>query len=59
MPYNTALWYAVGLMLATLTKAIMESQFYITGSRNGMKVRVAVCSLIYRKVNDLFEVFYN
>lgn len=51
MKYEEAIIYASGIVILTAINAILVSQFYGTSFHNGMKVRVAVCSLVYRKVS--------
>lgn len=51
MKYEEAIIYASGIVILTAINAILVSQFYSTSFHNGMKVRVAVCSLVYRKVS--------
>lgn len=55
--HSDALKYASGMVILNALGAITINQLFITGYHNGMKVRVAVCSLIYRKVS-LFVFIY-
>lgn len=50
--YNDALLYAVGILFFNGTQTIGSNQAYMYGYHNAMKVRVAVCSIIYRKVSE-------
>lgn len=46
---DSAILYAGALMLITFVAALTVNQFILLSFQNGMKVRVAVCSMVYRK----------
>lgn len=48
--YEDALLYAFGILVFNGIQTISSNQFYMFGYHNAMKLRVGVCSLIYRKV---------
>jgi len=49
-PYESALWFAAGLCIASGINVISNNQALFGGFHIGSKVRVAVCSVVYRKV---------
>lgn len=51
MAYDEALIYATGIVLLNFVQTLSSSQYYQLSNHNAMKVRVAICSLIYRKVH--------
>lgn len=55
MEHQTALYYAGGIVAMNGLSALVINQFFIGGFHNGMKVRVAVCSIIYRKALRLSQ----
>lgn len=48
--YHDAILYAVGLVALNGLNALFLNHVFLLSFHNAMKVRVAVCSLIYRKV---------
>lgn len=49
MSHRDAVLYAVAIVVLTGINAILVNQFFVLAMHNGMKVRVSVCSIIYRK----------
>ncbi|XP_014467791.1 PREDICTED: multidrug resistance-associated protein 4-like [Dinoponera quadriceps] len=47
--YEVALWYGVGICMATAMNVIAFNQAIFGSFHIGSKVRVAVCSVVYRK----------
>lgn len=50
-----AWWAATGIVGINLFTAIVNNQFMIKGFCTGMRVRIAVCSIIYRKSTKLSQ----
>lgn len=53
MTYEDAMKYACGLLLFNGIQSLSWNQYFMVAYHNAMKIRVAVCSLIYRKVSIL------
>lgn len=54
-----ALFYASGIVLLNALSAVFKNHIQYVSFHNGMKVRVAVCSLIYRKALRLSQTALN
>lgn len=59
MPHSEAILYASGIVALSAVSGLIINQFFVVGFHNGMKVRVAVCSIIYRKVTYMHIVEYS
>lgn len=47
-----ALWCAGGILAIIGCNTILMNQIFITAFHSGMQIRVAICSVVYRKVNE-------
>ncbi|XP_038673881.1 multidrug resistance-associated protein 4 [Scyliorhinus canicula] len=54
--YKVAFGYAAGIALCTLFLAILHHLYFFHVQRTGMKLRVAMCHMIYRKALRLSNV---
>lgn len=55
MRYHVALLFAGGIVIMNALNALILNHVYQLAFHNGLKVRVAVCSLIYRKALRLSQ----
>lgn len=49
MSYDDALWYGSVMVALAAVNGIVINHYFMAGFHNGMKLRVAVCNLIYKK----------
>ena len=54
---NEALYYATGLVLATVAIAFIVQHMFLDSQQIGMRIRIACSSLIYRKVRLLLLIY--
>lgn len=57
MTYTDAFMHANGFVLLNAVNGLVLSHYISFSYNNGTKVRIALCSLIYRKVT--YDTFYN
>lgn len=55
MTYIDALWYAIGMVVLNALNIMIVNQYFIGCFHAGMKIRVSLCSLIYRKTLKLSQ----
>lgn len=53
--YIDALWYATGMVVLNALNIMTVNQYFIGCFHAGMKIRVSLCSLIYRKTLKLSQ----
>lgn len=52
--HEEAVMYASGMVILNGIGVLTINQLFMTGYYNGMKARVAVCSIIFRKVRSYY-----
>lgn len=52
MSPTEAMLYASGMVFLNGIGVLTINQLFMVGYYNGMKARIAVCSIIYRKVSE-------
>lgn len=50
MSYDDAMQFAGAMVFLSAVNGVVINHYFMGGFHNGMKVRVAVCNLIYKKV---------
>lgn len=58
MSYEYAITYASALVFCIGCSAMLSNIDLFTAMRNAMKIRVAICSLIYRKVRRIHDFLF-
>jgi hypothetical protein len=57
MDHGTAYLYAAGVIVCSMFNVLINNHTWQNAFHTGMKMRVGSCSLIYRKVNSVYNSY--
>lgn len=53
MSYQAAITYAIGFTFLNLLGTVVFGQIFLISLQDGIKIRIAICNIIYRKVHSI------
>ena len=59
MSKNTAFMYAGAIVICSAVDVIVKQSFMLAIFHLGMKIRVSLCSLMYRKASTCLVILYH